>query len=144
VIKPVKMLAILCLSAVFSLATQAQTDSQRAEIEARIKPPGEVCLQGDASCAGAAANTDSGGDARSGEVVYNESCMVCHASGVAGAPKLGDAAAWADRIAKGRDALHDTGLNGLAGTGMMARGGCGNCSDDEVRAAVDYMIDNSQ
>lgn len=140
-IKSLKVLVILCLSAVFSLATQAQTDRQRAEIEARIKPVGDVCLQGDASCAATGAASDV---ARSGEEVYNTSCMVCHASGVAGAPILGDAAAWADRIAKGRDVLLDSGINGLAGTGMMAKGGCGNCSDEEVTAAVDYMIDGSQ
>ena len=140
-IKSLKVLVIFCLSAVFSLATQAQTDKQRAEIEARIKPAGEVCLQGDASCA---ASNSGGAAARSGEEVYNTSCMVCHASGVAGAPILGDAAAWADRIAKGRDVLLDSGINGLAGTGMMAKGGCGNCSDEEVTAAVDYMIDGSQ
>ena len=140
-IKSLKVLVILCLSAVFSLATQAQTDKQRAEIEARIRPVGEVCLQGDASCAATGAATSA---ARSGEEVYNTSCMVCHASGVAGAPILGDAAAWADRLAKGRDVLLDSGINGLAGTGMMAKGGCGNCSDEEVTAAVDYMIDGSQ
>jgi len=141
VIKSLKVLVILCLSAVFSLATQAQTERQRSEIEARIKPAGQVCLQGDASCA---ATDTAGAAARSGEEVYNTSCMVCHASGVAGAPILGDAAAWADRIAKGRDVLLDSGINGLAGTGMMAKGGCGNCSDEEVTAAVDYMIDSSQ
>ena len=140
-IKSLKVLVILCLSAVFSLAAQAQTERQRTEIEARIKPAGEVCLQGDASCT--AADT-AGAAARSGEEVYNSSCMVCHASGVAGAPILGDATAWADRIAKGRDVLQESGINGLAGTGMMAKGGCGNCSDEEVTAAVDYMIDGSQ
>jgi cytochrome c5 len=141
VIKSLKVLVILCLSVAFSLAAQAQTDKQRAEIEARIKPVGDVCLKGDASCAGTAAAVEV---ARSGEDVYNTACMVCHASGVAGAPILGDAAAWADRIAKGRDVLHDSGINGVAGTGMMAKGGCGNCSDEEVAAAVDYMIDGSQ
>lgn len=141
-IKSLKVLAILSLSAVFSLATQAQSDKQRAEIEARIKPVGDVCLQGDASCA--TANTGGGSAARSGENVYNAACLACHATGAAGAPILGDAAAWADRIAKGRNALYDSGVKGLPGTGMIAKGGCANCSDDEVKAAVDYMIDGSQ
>jgi cytochrome c5 len=141
VIKSLKVLAIFSLSAVFSLATQAQSDQQRADIEARIKPVGDICLQGDASCA--VATTASGGGARSGEAVYNAACLACHASGVAGAPKLGDAAAWADRIAKGRNALYDSGVKGLPGTGMIAKGGCASCSDDEVKAAVDYMIDSS-
>jgi len=119
------------------------SDAQRAEIEERIKPVGENCMQGDSSCGGAAAAA-TGGAPRSGEEVYNSACLACHATGAAGAPMLGDAAAWADRIAKGIDVLHDSGVNGLAGTGMIAKGGCVNCSDEEVRAAVDYMVAGSQ
>jgi cytochrome c5 len=119
------------------------TDAQRAAIEERIKPVGESCLVGDADCGGAA--TPAGGElARSGEDVYNTACMACHMTGAAGAPKLGDVAAWADRLAKGTDALYVSGINGLPGTGMIAKGGCMNCSDDEVKAAVDHMIEGSQ
>jgi cytochrome c5 len=57
---------------------------------------------------------------------------------------LGDAVAWADRIAKGDDALYDSGINGVPGTGMIAKGGCMNCSDEEIEAAVDYMVAGSQ
>lgn len=99
-------------------------------------------MVGDSSCASAAASASSG--PRSGEDVYNAACMACHATGAAGAPKLGDVAAWADRIAKGADALHSSGVNGVAGTGMIAKGGCMNCSDEEVIAAVDFMIAGSQ
>lgn len=119
------------------------SDSQRAAIEERIKPAGEVCMQGDNSCGGAAAPAASSGP-RSGEAVYNAACMACHSTGAAGAPKLGDVAGWADRIAKGTEALHNSGVNGLPGTGMMAKGGCMNCSDEEVTAAVDYMVAGSQ
>ena len=121
------------------------TDEQRAAIEERIKPVGESCLEGDSSCGGAAleATTTSGGS-RSGEEVYGAACAVCHDAGVAGAPKLGDAAGWADRVAKGLDALYNSGVNGVPGTGMMAKGGCMSCSDEEVNAAVDYMVENSQ
>ncbi len=130
----------LCLA--FSAAAVDISDAERAAIEERIKPVGENCLLGDNSCGGAAAAASSG--PRSGEEVYNAACMACHATGAAGAPKLGDVAAWADRIAKGSDALHDSGINGIAGTGMIAKGGCMNCSDEEVMAAVDYMVTNSQ
>lgn len=135
------VLAVLALVG-FSAGVLAVSDKERAAIEERIKPEGEVCLQGDASCAAAA--TASAAAARSGEEVYNAACLACHLTGAANAPKLGDVAAWADRIAKGIDALYDTGINGLAGTGMIAKGGCMNCSDEEVRAAVDYMVENSQ
>jgi len=119
------------------------SDAHRAAIEERIKPVGESCLAGDASCGGATQAAASAGP-RSGEDVYNTACMACHSTGAAGAPKLGDAAAWADRIAKGMDVLYNSGINGLTGTGMMAKGGCVNCSDDEVNAAVDYMVAGSQ
>ena len=118
------------------------TEAQRAEIEDRIKPVGESCLAGDSSCGGAGASVSAA--PRSGEEVYNAACMACHATGAAGAPMLGDVAAWAPRIAKGTDALHDAGINGVAGTGMIAKGGCMNCSDEETVAPVDYMIAGSQ
>jgi len=118
------------------------TDQQRADIEARIKPVGEVCLQGDTSCGGPAVAASSG--PRSGEEVYNAACMACHTTGAGGAPVLGDVAAWADRIAKGPEALYDSGVNGVPGTGMIAKGGCMNCSDEEVNAAVDFMVAGSQ
>ena len=99
-------------------------------------------MQGDSSCGGAAVAASSG--PRSGEEVYNAACMACHSTGAGGAPKVGDVAAWVDRIAKGKDALHSSGINGVAGTGMIARGGCMACSDQEIMAAVDFMVDGSQ
>jgi len=119
------------------------TDAQRAAIEERIKPVGTSCMAGDSSCGGAAAAA-AGGAPRSGEEVYNTACMACHSTGAAGAPKLGDIAGWGPRIAKGTDALYASGVNGVPGTGMVAKGGCVNCSDEEIRAAVDHMIAGSQ
>ncbi|MEY2907751.1 MAG: hypothetical protein RLZZ602_274 [Pseudomonadota bacterium] len=115
---------------------------QRAAIEARITPYSQVCVAGDDNCAAGAATVAAG--PRSGEDVYNGACMSCHTTGAAGAPMLGDASAWSARIAKGIDALYDSGINGVAGTGMIAKGGCGNCSDEEIQAAVDYMVASAQ
>jgi len=134
-------LSLLAMALAFSAAAVELTDAQRADIEKRIKPVGEVCLQGDSSCAVASAAASG---PRSGEEVFNAACTACHSTGAAGAPKLGDTAAWADRIAKGMDALHQSGLNGVPGTGMIAKGGCMNCSDEEVMAAVDYMVEHSK
>ena len=134
--------ALLGLGLAVTVAAVDLTDAQRSDIEARIKPMGEVCLQGDTSCGGPAVVANAG--PRSGEDVYNAACMACHASGVAGAPKQGDAAAWADRIAKGTEVLYASGVNGVAGTGMIAKGGCMTCSDEEIHAAVDFMIAGSQ
>ena len=141
-IKSVKFLVMLVAAAVISTSALAVSDKQRAEIEERIKPVGDVCLQGDNTCGVVVAAASSG--PRSGEDVYNAACMACHSTGAGGAPKLGDAAAWVDRIAKGVDTLYDSGVNGLSGTGMIAKGGCMNCSDEEVHAAVDFMVDGSQ
>ncbi len=134
-------LVALCVAA--AAVAVDLSDAQRAEIEERIAPVGQVCLQGDNSCGGAPAAAASSGP-RSGEDVYNSACMACHSTGAAGAPKLGSADDWAPRIAKGIDALHNSGVNGVAGTGMMAKGGCMNCSDDEIFAAVDYMVESAQ
>jgi cytochrome c5 len=142
VIKPFKLLMLLVVAAVFSTSVLAVSDKQRAEIEERIKPVGDVCLEGDNACGVVVAA--GGGAARSGEDVYNAACLACHATGAGGAPLLGDVAGWTDRIAKGMDVLYDSGVNGLPGTGMIAKGGCMNCSDEEVKAAVDFMVEGSR
>lgn len=80
----------------------------------------------------------------SGEAVYKKTCMSCHATGAANAPKLGDKAAWKPRIDKGMDALMQSALNGVPGTAMMKRGTCLSCSDDDLRAAIEYMVGQSK
>ncbi|MDX2456227.1 MAG: c-type cytochrome [Gammaproteobacteria bacterium] len=74
-----------------------------------------------------------------GQKIYQKSCQVCHAAGVAGAPKLGDKDAWAPRIAKGNDALFLSVKNGLKA--MPPKGTCMSCSEDELRAAMEYMVE---
>ena len=133
------LITLLLASSVFAVEL---SDGQRAAIEERIAPVGEVCLQGDTSCGGPAVAASSG--PRSGEDVYNSACMACHSTGAGGAPKVGDVAAWADRIAKGNDVLYASGVDGVPGTGMIAKGGCMNCSDEEIHAAVDFMVAGSQ
>ena len=140
-IKPFKLLLVSAMALLLSLSAWAVSDKQRAAIEERIKPVGDICLQGDSECGAAVAASS---DPRSGEDVYNAACMACHTTGAAGAPKLADAGDWADRLPKGMDELYNSGVNGLAGTGMIAKGGCMNCSDDEVRAAVDFMVESVQ
>ena len=118
------------------------TDQQRADIEVRIRPFSTVCVQGEICGGSRGALAASVG--RSGEDVYNAACMACHSAGIAGAPKVGDQVAWAGRISKGMGSLYDSGINGVAGTGMIARGGCADCSDEEIRLAVDFMVDGSR
>lgn len=69
---------------------------------------------------------------------YNRSCAVCHASGAAGAPKTGDVAAWEPRLAKGTDVLVQSVANGL--NAMPPKGMCYDCSDEDYKAMIDYMV----
>ncbi len=81
-----------------------------------------------------------------GQKVYQASCIACHGAGIAGAPMVGNAAAWASRIEAGADSLYSNAINGFQGSsGMMpGKGGNASLSDDEVKAAVDYMVTQSQ
>ena len=80
-----------------------------------------------------------------GKSVFGKTCAMCHAAGVAGAPKPGDKADWGPRIAQGKDTLYKHAIDGFTGAkGMMpAKGGASTLSDAEVKAAVDYMADKS-
>ena len=88
-----------------------------------------------AAAAPAAAASAASAD---GKKVYDATCMVCHATGVAGAPKYGDKAAWAPRVATGEETLVKHSITGIRA--MPPRGGNGGLSDDQVRAAVQHML----
>lgn len=120
-------------------------NSEQAVLE-RIQPVGQVRVgeSGEvvaaAPAAPAAEKTMAAADAggKSGEEVYNGVCMACHAAGVAGAPKLGDKAAWEPRLAQGMDALLNTSIKGKGA--MPPKGGNTSLSDAEVKSAVHYML----
>ncbi|MEQ8288589.1 MAG: c-type cytochrome [Gammaproteobacteria bacterium] len=131
-------------------------DDKRAEKIAEItKPVGRVVVAGEEAAAEeemvvAAADTAgaAAGRAKSGEEVFNGLCKNCHGMPAMAAmmPQIDDKAAWEPRIAKGIDTLYDHAINGFMGDmGMMpARGGNPALSDDEVKAAVDYMLEAVQ
>lgn len=100
------------------------------EAELRIQPVARVEMQ--------KAEVKSDGAPRDGATVYNTICMACHATGAAGAPKAGDKAAWAPRIATGMEALLNSALNGKGA--MPPRGGGADLTDAEVAAAVEHLI----
>lgn len=75
---------------------------------------------------------------KSAEDIVAQVCGACHATGAAGAPKIGDKAAWGPRIAQGMDALYASALNGKGA--MPARGGNPALSDDEVKSAVAFLV----
>jgi len=80
--------------------------------------------------------------AADGKAIYTQICRACHATGVAGAPVLGDRAAWAKRIPKGFDALLESALRGKGG--MPPKGGHAGLTDEQVRDAVEYIIAQSR
>ncbi len=128
------------LIASFALASafSAQAEDKAA---ANTAPVGQVCKAGEACASAAAAST--GGAAKTGEQVYNTACTSCHSTGAAGAPKVGDAAAWAARLTErgGKDGLYASSISGFKG--MPAKGLCFACSDDELKGSVDYMLSKS-
>lgn len=90
----------------------------------------------------ASAPTATATAATPGEDTYNKTCMACHGTGVAGAPKLGDKADWMPRLTQGKQVLYEHAIKGYTGAkGVMPpKGGATNLSDEEVRAAVDFMV----
>jgi cytochrome c5 len=134
-LKIVISIATLTVAVVLSAFSIASVND---EVAGRILPIGNLCMTGD-DCAAAPVLVASG--PRTGEEVYN-TCAACHSTGAAGAPKFGDVAAWAPRIAQGAETLYTHSIQGFKG--MPAKGLCGNCSDDEIKAAVDHMVANSQ
>jgi cytochrome c5 len=109
----------------------------------RIRPVGQLMLAGSGT-GEKVMNTlvPSANAAASGEQTFKATCSVCHLTGVAGAPKFGDKAAWKDRIAQGKDTLYQHALKGFQGkVGFMpAKGGNAALPDADVEAAVDYMV----
>ena len=135
----IRVLAVLAL-----VSMNAVAESLEDQIAERIKPVGSVCVQGEdcGDVAVASAAPAGGGEPRAAEDIYNTACAACHTSGAGGAPVNGDVAAWTDRIAKGNDTLYDHVINGF--NAMPAKGLCMDCSDDELKATVDYMVGQNQ
>lgn len=98
-----------------------------------------------APAAAAPAATPAAVSAEAGKKVYDSACVACHGAGVAGAPKTGDKGEWEQRIAKGMDTLNEHAIKGFQGAkGFMPPKGGSSASDDEVKAAVAYMVAQSK
>lgn len=118
----------------------------------RLKPVGEVVIV-EAGAPVPAAATEStattataaakpAGGAADGKKTYDAVCAICHAPGVAGAPKTGDKAAWKPRIAQGKDMLY---TNAIKGKNLMPpKGGAASLPDADIKAAVDYLVSQSK
>ena len=128
----------------------ADTAEYQAAVRDRIRPFGQVYMPGEETEAAApqvaaAPAAEPVETMLSGPQVYNEACLVCHGSGIGGAPVLNDSAAWEARIAQGADVLYQHAIEGFTGDSgfMPAKGARMDLSDDEVKAAVDYMVEEA-
>jgi cytochrome c5 len=124
-------------------------------VEGRIKPFAQVAIAGKDNSAlaikpeGGTAQTGAGAAPqlpKNGDELFQQTCSSCHAAGIAGAPKAGDKAAWAPRIAKGKDTLYQHALQGFQGSSgfMPPKGGRTDAPDDLVKQAVDHMVQMAQ
>ncbi len=117
----------------------------QAAVNERIAPLGRVVLDGEAVAdPGVTAVKDAPAAAvlMTGPQVYNAACLACHGGGIGGAPKTGVAADWNARIAQGREVLNKHALEGFQGAGFMPpKGGRVDLSDEEIIAAVDYLVE---
>ena len=153
--------------ALFALARIVANRTQEAQVltepdysrnvAARIAEPSREAVAGadnsalaikvEASAgAGSGAGTAAPAMPKNGTELFEQTCSVCHGQGIAGAPKAGDKAAWAPRIAQGKATLYQHALNGFQGkTGVMPpKGGRTDVPDDLVRQAVDHMVQMAQ
>ncbi len=137
-------------SNIASVSREAGSDAAITEqLLARIEPIGRVALVGEVSDEVAApviATPQPVAAVLTGPQVYNAACQACHAAGVGGAPVLGVADEWSDRIGQGRATLEDHVINGYQGElgYMPPKGGRLDLSDEEILGALDFMLTEVQ
>ena len=138
-------IAVIVLLAQYVTDSPEEAKKDPSAVQSRIKPVGEFILASAMppppvapAPAVAAASTAAAGGKPDGKKVYDTTCTACHSSGVAGAPKFGDKAAWAPHLAHGVEGLYEIALKGKGA--MPPRGGNASLSDAEVKAGVDYMV----
>jgi cytochrome c5 len=153
----VMVVIFIIFSRVFGVRDKAYMVEREPIVNEITAPIGKVAIEGreqavEEPVRTAAAATGSpagepGGSVNIGKKVFDGLCFSCHGTGLPGIPQFGDAEDWTDRIAQGTNMLYEhalVGYTGSSGIMMPAKGGNPALSDDEVKAAVDYMIANNQ
>ena len=145
------VLAIILVLIAGYLTRDVSSSRTEEVILENIKPVGQVYIAGESAPEEIVAEetlvTSDAGETvavepMSGEQIYQSKCNACHGTGVAGAPKLDDAEAWAPRIAQGMDTLLANATTGL--NAMPPKGTCADCSEADLKAAVEYMVEQVQ
>ena len=145
VIKSIKQAGVLVIltglcHVAMAAASASLDDVARQKIADRIAPVTQICLTGQ-PCAEVSPVAEESGPTgpRSGSEIFAKHCTVCHSTGVAGAPKKGDTAAWNERLAKegSFDKLVAQAIKGLGA--MPPKGTCADCDDQEIGNALEYM-----
>jgi len=119
-------------------ASASAAASAPATSAAASAPAASAPAAAPAAVASASASAPAAAAADPGKKLFESTCTTCHTAGIAGAPKFGDKAAWAPRIAQGKPTLYDHALHGFKG--MPPKGTAATASDADVKAAVDYMV----
>ncbi len=146
----IMMVIFIIAARIVGIDEQAAAENRAAIVSELTAPMGQAAIAGETEEAMPAEETAgeemAAADGDPGKALYDQVCFGCHGSGIPGIPQMGDKAAWEPRIAQGMDVLHDHAINGFNGSsGMMMppRGGSQE-DDDTVKAAVDYIVSNSQ
>ncbi len=149
----IMIILFLIIARIIGIDDEAISASQANRTFINTAAVGEVRIEGEAGAVAAVevavakADVMAGEPVDLGEKVYQGLCFSCHSTNLPNIPQIGDAAVWATRIEQGMALLYEraiVGFTGAAGIPMPAKGGNPALSDDEVKAAVDYMVANSQ
>jgi cytochrome c5 len=130
IIIAIVLIAILFPLTIKNPGSAADASKGSDESDVRIQPVAKFEM--------AKAAPVSDGKPKDGATVYGSVCSACHASGAAGSPKAGDKAAWAPRIAQGKETLYKSAIGGK--NAMPPKGGATDLSDAEIKAAVDHLV----
>jgi cytochrome c5 len=128
-----KKITIALAMLLTTFGIHASDAADKEALAKRLAPVGQVYVAGAAAASDAAASGP-----RSGEKVYQTACFACHGTGALDAPKKGDAS-WKPRMDQGFDTMLKHAIEGIRN--MPARGTCGDCSDDEIAAAIKFMTE---
>jgi cytochrome c5 len=135
-----KLITALVIASV-AIGSANATHNSAEKVSERTKPVGKVYREGDDIPKIAPVLSKPAGP-RSVEDIYSTKCLACHATGAAGAPKVGDVAAWVPLLARGIDDLLASAIKGKGA--MPAKGMCTDCTDDELKATIQSMMDQSK